>query len=732
MQKIETLVDLLQTRANYQAEKIAYTFLTDGEADESCLTFEQLDLQARAIAVSLKSQTSFGDRALLLYPSSLDFIVAFFGCLYAGIVAVPAYPPRRNQNLSRLESIVADAQATVVLTTTSLLEDIQNQFAENPELDSISWISTNNVTTELADDWSNPEINGNNLAFLQYTSGSTGTPKGVMVSHQNILHNQKLIKMAFGHGEKTIVAGWLPLFHDMGLIGNVLQPLYLGIPCILMSPVAFLQKPIRWLQAISKYKATTSGGPNFAYDLCVNKTTPEQREGLDLSSWEIAYNGAEPVRAETLERFITAFRPYGLRRTALYPCYGMAETTLLVSGGLKTWPPVLRSVQVDALEQNKIVMANQSEQNTRTIVGCGQTFFDKIVIVDPETKVRLGDNCVGEIWVSGLSVAQGYWNRPEVTQEVFHAYLDGEERPFLRTGDLGFIQRGELFVTGRLKDVIIIRGRNYYPQDLELTVERSHPALRENSSAAFALESGAQEQLFVAVEVKRTYLRKLDTEATVAAIRSAISEQYALQVQGVLLLKTTSIPKTSSGKIQRQACKRRWLENSLNTVGIWLSEDSRSPSNQTESKPVVSGLGQSNLALKVYTPKSIQNWIVDWLVRELKLPRNSIDIDHSFTHHGVDSVTAVDLAQNLGDWLEMPLETTLAWDFPTIRTISCHLANLKTAKTTSTTTEDLESPQFAQTVSNSDTISPSELEILSESEIAKLLAQEIATTQDRK
>lgn len=729
MQKFATLIDLLQTRADNQAQKVAYTFLTDGETDAIHLTFQQLDMQARQIAASLQSQTHFGDRALLLYSSGLDFIAAFFGCLYAGIIAIPAYPPRRNQNLSRLESIISNAQVTAVLTTASLLSDIQNQLAENLELDSINWFSTDSISTQLAFDWKNPDLNGNGLAFLQYTSGSTGTPKGVMVSHQNILHNEKLIQMAFGHSEKSIISGWLPLFHDMGLIGNVLQPLYLGVPCVLMSPVAFLQKPIRWLQAISKYRATTSGGPNFAYDLCVNKTTPEQRENLDLSSWEIAYNGSEPIRAETLERFVTTFAPYGLRQTALYPCYGMAETTLLVSGGLKTLPPVLRSVKVDALEQNQIVTVNQGDENACKIVGCGQTFFDKIIIVEPETKTRLEDDRVGEIWVSGLSVAEGYWNRPEATEEVFNAYLDTEEGPFLRTGDLGFIQHGELFVTGRLKDVIIVRGRNYYPQDIELTVQRSHPALRENCSAAFFLESEAQEQLFVAVEVKRTYLRKLDTESVVAAIRSAISEQYALQVHGVLLLKTTSIPKTSSGKIQRQACKRRWLEKSLNTVGIWLSEDSRSQSNQTESKLAISLPLQSNISVTVYTPKSIQNWIIEWLVREMKLSNNSIDIDQSFTNYGVDSVMAVELAQNLGDWLGMPLETTLTWDFPTIKALSCHLANFKTS---STKTEDLVSQQFNTEVISDIDVSQSELDTLSESEMAKLLAQEIATTQDRK
>jgi acyl-CoA synthetase (AMP-forming)/AMP-acid ligase II/acyl carrier protein len=730
MQKFSTLIDLLQTRADRQARKVAYTFLTDGETDAVDLTFQQLDLQARAIAASLQSRTNFGDRALLLYPSGLDFIAAFLGCLYAGVVAVPAYPPRRNQSLSRLESIVTDAKATIALTTTSLFTNIRSRFHTKPELVSIDWLSTDNVVTQLAADWKRPDLNGNSLAFLQYTSGSTGSPKGVMVSHQNLLHNEKLIQIAFGNTEKSTYISWLPLFHDMGLIGNVLQSLYLGVPCVLMSPVSFLQKPIRWLQALSNYQATNSGAPNFAYDLCVNKTTLEQRKKLDLRNWQIAYNGAEPVRAETLERFVAAFAVSGFRRQALYPCYGMAETTLFVSGGLRTLSPVLRTVKVDALEQNKIITTDRDDENARTIVGCGQTFFDKIIIVEPESKIKLESDRVGEIWISGLSVAKGYWNRPEATQEVFKAYLDTGEGPFLRTGDLGFIQGGELFVTGRLKDVIIIRGRNYYPQDLELTAEKSHPALRENSSAAFSIESEAEEKLFVAVEVKRTYLRKLDIESTVAAIRSDIAEQFALQVHGVLLLKTTSIPKTSSGKIQRQACKQGWSEKSVNTVGIWLSEDSQPNSNRTEPKLTVSQSRQPEISLKKYTAKSIQNWIVGWLVREMKLPRESIELDRSFINYGVDSVAAVELAQNLGDWLEMPLESTLAWDFPSIRVLSYHLVNLKSS---SAKTQDLVQQQPDLTVhSKVEVRLQPDLETLSEFEIAKLLAQEIATIQHRK
>jgi acyl-CoA synthetase (AMP-forming)/AMP-acid ligase II len=391
-----------------------------------------------------------------------------------------------------------------------------------------------------------------------------------MITHGNLLSNQRAIKSGFGHTEKTIFAGWLPLFHDMGLIGNVLQPLYLGIPSVLMSPVAFLQKPFNWLQAISRYKATTSGGPNFAYDLCVRKITPGQRSSLDLSSWEVAFNGAEPVQAETMESFASYFAPCGFRREAFYPCYGMAEATLFISGGLKTVAPIVYRVEGAALEENRVVAA-EVEEETRTIVGCGRTWLDeKIAIVDPKSLTQCPAGKVGEIWVSGSSVARGYWNRLEQTAETFQAELAlatlGASGPFLRTGDLGFLQDGELFVTGRLKDVIIIRGQNHYPQDIELTVQKSHLGLRSHCGAAFTVEQNGQQRLVIVQEVERTYLRRLDIQEVVGNITEAVINNHGLQVYSTVLIRPGSIPKTSSGKIQRHACKRGFLDGNLNVV----------------------------------------------------------------------------------------------------------------------------------------------------------------------
>lgn len=566
-----SLIDLLRYRSIDEPNKTAYTFLVDGETEEVSITYQQLDERVRGLAAHLQSLDARGERALLLYQPGLEYIVAFFACLYAGFVAVPAYPPRFNKPMPRLQAIVADAQAKVALTTTSILTNVERQFTQTPDLAALQWLATDTIASDLIEEWQQSQVGSDTLAFLQYTSGSTGMPKGVMVSHGNLLHNSALIHKCFGHNHHSHGVIWLPPYHDMGLIGGILQALYCGGSVTLMSPIAFVKKPFRWLQAISRFKATTSGGPDFAYDLCVRQITDVQRATLDLRSWDVAFTGAEPVRAQTLERFAATFEPCGFRREAFYPCYGMAETTLIVTGGLKTEPPIICQVKGVELEQNQVVAATGKQEGDRAIVGCGRTWLDqKIVIVEPKSLTLSPPGQVGEIWVSGPSVTQGYWNRPEHTQQTFHAYLaDTDEGPFLRTGDLGFLQNGELFVTGRLKDLIIILGRNHYPQDIEQTVEECHPALRPGCGAAFSVEIANQERLVIAQEVERNYLRKLNADEVIKTILRAVSEQHDIQVYAVLLLKIGSLPKTSSGKIQRSACRAGFIAGSLDVVTDW-------------------------------------------------------------------------------------------------------------------------------------------------------------------
>ncbi|MGB3533734.1 MAG: AMP-binding protein [Microcoleaceae cyanobacterium] len=552
-----TLVELLQYRAQTQGDRIGYIFLNDGETEEVRLTYAALDRQARAIAAQLQGLR--GERALLLYPPGLEYICALFGCFYAGVVAVPANPPRRNSNLLRLEAIIADSVASVILTTTSLSQSIQ-------KFSTISAIATDNLTPNFSSK-ENLKIAPETLAFLQYTSGSTGQPKGVMLTHSNLLHNSKIIHHCFEHTPNSCCVIWLPPYHDMGLIGGILQPFYGGFPVILMSPVHFLQKPIRWLQTISRYQATTSGAPNFAYQLCLQKIKPEQLKTLDLSSWDVAFVGAEPIQAQTLEKFAQTFGSCGFKPVAFYPCYGLAESTLFVSGGNKSNPPVVQTVDAAELEKNRVIIPAKESSNTQQIVSCGQVGFDyKQAIVDPESLTPCSEGEIGEIWLSGGSVTQGYWKKPELTGATFQAYFSTGEGPFLRTGDLGFIRKSELFVTGRLKEVIIIRGRNYYPHDIEQTVQQSHPGLRIGCSAAFGVEKEGEERLIIVQEVERTALKKLDFKKVIEEIRRAVSEQHQLQVYQVIFLKPGAIAKTTSGKIKRYACRTQYLENSLNAI----------------------------------------------------------------------------------------------------------------------------------------------------------------------
>lgn len=665
-----TLVELLCLRAQNKPDKPAYTFLKDGETEEISLTYAQLDRYVRTIAARLQSLLAPGERALLLYPSGLDYIAAFFACLYAGIVAVPSYPPRRNRPDARLQAIANDAQASVVLTTTEIWSDITSRLVQLPELKKLQWLVTDNLDLkELAKFWQPPDIHSDTLAFLQYTSGSTGKPKGVMVSHLNVLHNLEDIKQRMELTTNTVSVTWLPSFHDMGLIDGVIQPLYTGFVGIIMPPVSFLQKPIRWLQAISRYRVTHSGGPNFAYNFCLQKITKEQRKNIDLSSWCTAYNAAEPIRPDTIKRFVETFGPCGFHANVFYPCYGLAENTAGVSGGMVKNEPVYYAVNTEALGQETETFPT-TYQAVKQLIGCGYAAVDsKILIVDPKSLTLCEPEQVGEIWIAGPCVAQGYWNKPEETKHTFQAYLaDTNEGPFLRTGDLGFLKDGELFVTGRLKDLIIIRGRNYYPQDIELTVENSHTALNASSGAAFSVEKAGEERLVIVQEVQRTYLRHLDVDDVVGAIRQTVLEQHELSVDTVLLLKTGSIPKTSSGKIQRHACRDRFIANDLEVVGKW-------------QQPIIDKIEVNDIScLRDDLPKqldteAIQKWLATKISQQVGIAPNQIDIRQPFTTYGIDSVIAVSLSGELANWLERQLSPTLIYDYPTIETLAKYLTD---------------------------------------------------------
>lgn len=684
-----TLFDLLRLRALEHEDAPLYTYLGDGEKEEQTYTYADLDRRACEIGGWLRDRGAVGKRVLLVYPQGLDYIAAFFGCIYAGAIAVPAYPPRRNRRAVRICSMVADADVAFALTTADLLEQMQKTIADEPCLANLPWQATDEVEAGCAEYWRGPEIGEASIAFLQYTSGSTGVPKGVMVSHGNILHNQHLIRHAFRQDEDMVQVGWLPLHHDMGLIGNVLHPLFMGGRLVFLSPVDFLQKPVRWLRAISRYGGTLSGGPNFAYDLCVEGIPEDQREGLDLSSWSVAFNGAEPVRGKTMSDFIAAFEPCGLSPVAFCPCYGMAETTLLLAGAIRNESIITTEVDAVALESGRVVsLVGDAKATELAACGIPDASMDTR-IVDPDTEIACLPDQVGEIWVSGASVAQGYWRQRAATDETFRAQIripsNGQtiysNKRYLRTGDLGFLHQGELYVTGRLKDLIIYCGANHYPQDIERTVEASHEGLSTGAGAAFSVEIDDAEQIVVVQEVKRSHMRTLDRDAAFATIREAVAEEHQIPLQAIVLIRPGAIPKTTSGKIQRREARRLFLEDRFKVVARWdLGIDSHAVA---EQPPVQNGGGA---ALEADSPNpraqqphseqqrtqihDLQAWMLSRLSDRLGVRREDLDIREPFARYGMDSLKAVRLSGELSDLLGKPCAPTLAYDYPNIAALS--------------------------------------------------------------
>ncbi|QBD78788.1 acyltransferase domain-containing protein [Ktedonosporobacter rubrisoli] len=678
--ELSTLIDLLRWRVAQQPDRRVFSFLTDGEIEKEYLTFADLDRQARIVAAALQSCAESGARALLIYPSGLEFIAAFFGCLYSGIIAVPVYPPsatRSDRTLTKFRAIANDVEPAVVLTTTSLSSRVEGLLAQSPEIQKAQIIITDTIPFDMEEQWKMPAISADALAFFQYTSGSTGMPKGVMVTHGNLLHNSSVVARYCEHPATAHGVTWLPLYHDLGLIGGILQPIYSGYESTIMSPATFLQRPFRWLQAVSRTKATISGGPNFAYDLCVRKITPEQKAQLDLSHWEVAANGAEPVRPETIERFSEAFASCGFRREAFYPCYGLAEATLVVSGNHKGQSPIFTTFQEEALEQNRVVVATEQDKNPRRLVSSGWIAHDeKVVIVNPDTLASCQPDEVGEIWVSSPSITKGYWQKAEETERIFNAHIsDTGEGPFLRTGDLGFLKDGELFITGRLKDMIIIRGSNHYPQDIELTVEHSHAGLRAGCGVAFSVEVQGEERLVLVQEVERQYLRS-NLDEIVAAIRAAVAERHELQPYAVALIKTGSIHKTSSGKVQRRSTREAFLNGTLDTVYEWrLGQADQQPMAEREAiSEEQAASPEIEQARPGHTAEEIQNWLIAQIAELLQVKASEIDVNLPFAHYGMDSLQAISIAGDLEDWLGSSISPTLVYDYPTIAAVARHLA----------------------------------------------------------
>ena len=671
-----TLSQLLRRRAEQFPDRLAFVF-EDETGRTISWTYADLDRRAATIASWLASHAEIDDRALLVYPAGLDFIAAFFGCLYAGVLPVPATYPKPRRPLPRLDTIAADCSPRLVLTHSCGLEGLCLD-QQSPAVANIPWQATDTLADDVSAEFGMVDRCGENLAFLQYTSGSTSEPRGVMISHDNLLHNLETIRQGFEMepAESNDVAPkgvfWLPAYHDMGLVGGILTPIYVAGTSYLLAPTTFLRKPERWLQLMSETGAQISGAPNFAYELLVQKISKTDRAALDLSRWRLAFCGAEPIHPESLREFAVAFAPAKFCAKAFYPCYGMAEVTLLVTGG--QGPDALRVLSVDRqqLRQHQAVRVESAHAQSQELVGCGATLNgQQLEIVDPKALSACDDGHVGEIWVTGRSVARGYWNRDSINQETFQAQLPGHNgRAFLRTGDLGFRLDGELYITGRVKDVIIIRGRNHYPQDIERTAAESHPAV--GSGAAFAVENDRHEQLIVVHQVNREY-RKADFDEVMRSIRTAIVEEHELDPQAIVLIKPVSLPMTSSGKVQRQRCREQYLSGELAIMAQW------------NALPVASGLQQAPLPSAEFLTNvldleseqlqtEIATWLMRWLTARADLNPDAIQQDTPFAELGIDSLTAVEISQELDQLLELQLPPMVIWSCPTTEALSAYLA----------------------------------------------------------
>jgi acyl-CoA synthetase (AMP-forming)/AMP-acid ligase II/acyl carrier protein len=650
-------ISILQHRAQTQPNRVAYTYLHNGESSSSkSLTYSELAQKVASLSQLLRTTCRLQDRVLVLLPPGLDFIASFYGCLAAGLVAVPAPFPNRKMPPDTLQKIANDVRPKVILTAPALDELLPvDEFARSVES---TLLRVDNLPEGDAEVLNQTIVKPSHLALIQYTSGSTSTPRGVMLSYSNLIHNQHLISKAFQLDENDSILSWLPPYHDMGLIGSILHPLYLGIPCTLMNALHFIRSPVRWLRAISDYRATVSGGPNFGFELCRKRVTEEETAQVDLSSWRVAYNGSDTIWPETIRRFSEKFQSCGFNSKAFYPCYGLAEATLLVSS--RTTEKISKQrLSAKALRKGIIAPLSPSDasQQAKEVVSCGQVLEQKIAVVDEDGQA-LGDYKLGEVWVSGDSVAQGYWNKPEESEKVFRARLNGDDRNYLRTGDLGFKLEGELFIVGRSKDLIIIRGQNYFPQDIELTIKRAHPAISYGATVVFTIEALPCDRLVVVQEIKAN--AKTVAGEIFSAIRTAVAEQHNLVVDSIALIRQGGIPKTSSGKLRRRNCRSMYSDGELPLLAL----------NNLNSSDLAF---IPALAVEDFDGVSTEEWekrfrdlIFNILSKSHSRALSDLEGDWRLNVFGLDSLTTLQIQHSLETVFGIKLPTPYLFQAPTI------------------------------------------------------------------
>ena len=665
--QVSDLIELLEWRNRHQPHVPAFGFL-DRDL-EVCETdnYGSLAAWAREIAAYLRANGVGQEPIVLAYPPGLALVRGLWGILYTGAIAVPAYPPVNKRNAGLIEHILRDSGARFVLADTASAEAYRASGGD--PAGRVVWLNSENLSAHAQVD-APPSLPGQDApAILQYTSGSVENPKGVVLTHRNILANSRLIYRSFFHTSKSRGLIWLPPYHDMGLIGGIVQPVYGGFYTNLMSPRTFLRDPLNWLKAIRVTRATTSGGPNFAYERCLQIPEAKLKEAeVDLSTWQVAFNGAEPVVPSTLRSFLAKYAPFGFEARRFMACYGLAESTLYVTSSHKLRKPAFVAVESEALRRNEVALREEGTPGSQLLTSHG-TVGPHIKIVNPETMRLARPYEVGEIWVTGESVASRYWSREEESGAVFRGRMENDDSTYLRTGDLGFIHRGELYVAGRRKDLIVIAGRNHYPHDIEASVQNSHPALELGAGAAFAVTSsaGSRERLVVVQEVTRDCENALDATPVMEAMRVAVFERHGISIAELALTPHGSVPRTRSGKVRRNACRDMYTAGQLRGLASWRMLDD-APAQTFESNlesassapqaPVLQGLSREEAS------EVLLAWMRRRVAYELRVPESELDPNMHFGLYGLDSLIAVTMTSLLSQALGMELAETLLWDYP--------------------------------------------------------------------
>ncbi|WP_445374997.1 aminotransferase class I/II-fold pyridoxal phosphate-dependent enzyme [Photorhabdus tasmaniensis] len=637
---MNAICQMIEKRASETAGELIFKFLCDGESEKEQLSWKDLHQGQKSIAYYLQQYCQPGERVIIMLPSGLLFVQTMAACLYSSVVAVPVNHSRPNgKGWDTMIKIIMNSDAKLIITSSEQIEKIKQALAKVNSLNNVIVICPEDLINAKE---SAPYRTGSNLALLQYTSGSTGDPKGVMVSHENLMSNLESIKNRFSCSQEGCGVIWLPPYHDMGLLGGILQPLYSGIPVVLMPPTSVIQQPIRWLKAISKYKATISGGPNFIYEQSVERISNKDLEVIDLSSWKNAFCGAEPVRADVIQRFYDRFSPYGFNKEAIYPCYGLAESTLYVSGPVTNSSGMkVENFNSKALSEGNVIKANKADDNAVLISHGKPDENHEIIICNPDTSEILPEGKVGEIWVKGPSVTYGYWSNEIATDNTFNQYTSDNKGPYLRSGDLGFLFDDELYISGRIKDLIIIRGKNHYPQDIENTSHMTDPSLISGGSIAFSDDKG----VVVIQEVKRIEINKINTQEIIKKIRVNVTNHHEVSVSKVILIKPGGILKTSSGKVRRKAMQEMFNSGKLIAIDEWHTQSANSDkkNNNEDSHSSV-----------------IRNWFDHWLMRETGETLADIKSEEfRLEHLPIDSLQKATLLADFSDLTSHPLPSDM-------------------------------------------------------------------------